>query len=42
VAELTASLVQAGAPGLHFYTMNQADSIIALCRDAGVLPTQSN
>ena len=42
VTELTASLVQAGAPGLHFYTMNQADSIIALCRDAGVLPTQSN
>ncbi len=38
VAKLTADLVTAGAPGLHFYTMNQADSIIAICRDAGVLP----
>lgn len=39
VVELTADLVSAGTPGLHFYTMNQADSVIALCRDSGVLPT---
>lgn len=41
VTELTANLVQSGAPGLHFYTMNQADPIIALCRDAGLLHGQS-
>nr|MDA3875716.1 methylenetetrahydrofolate reductase [Halothiobacillus sp.] len=39
VVELAADLVSAGTPGLHFYTMNQADSVIALCRDSGVLPT---
>jgi methylenetetrahydrofolate reductase (NADPH) len=39
LVELTADLVSAGSPGLHFYTMNQADAIIAICRDSGVLPT---
>jgi methylenetetrahydrofolate reductase (NADPH) len=38
VAELTADLVRVGAPALHFYTMNQAAPIIALCQDAGVCP----
>ncbi|HQS01830.1 MAG: methylenetetrahydrofolate reductase [NAD(P)H] [Halothiobacillus sp. 24-54-40] len=38
VVNLTADLVRVGAPGLHFYTMNQAAPIIALCQDAGVHP----
>ncbi len=38
VVNLTADLVRVGAPSLHFYTMNQAAPIIALCQDAGVHP----
>lgn len=38
VVELTADLVRVGAPSLHFYTMNQATPIIAICKDAGVHP----
>lgn len=39
VVKLTADLVRVGAPSLHFYTMNQATPIIAICQEAGVLPT---
>ena len=37
VTRLTVDLVQAGAPGLHFYTMNQAVPVINICRDAGLM-----
>ena len=42
VVDLTTDLVRVSAPALHFYTMNQAAPIIALCQDAGVRPTISN
>jgi methylenetetrahydrofolate reductase (NADPH) len=35
VADLCERLVRGGAPGLHFYTMNQAPATIALCKALG-------
>ena len=32
VADLCQRLARGGAPGLHFYTMNQAPATLALCR----------
>jgi len=37
VARLCEQLIDAGAPGLHFYTMNQAGPTIALARDLDLL-----
>ncbi len=36
VAQLCEQLVRAGAPGLHFYTMNQAGATLALCDRLGL------
>ena len=36
VTNLCRQLLDAGAPGLHFYTMNQADPTIALWRNLGL------
>ena len=36
VSELCAKLIAAGAPGLHFYSMNQAAPTIALCERLGL------
>jgi methylenetetrahydrofolate reductase (NADPH) len=36
VAELCRQLVDAGAPGIHFYAMNRSQPVIRLCRDAGL------
>ncbi|WP_374484591.1 methylenetetrahydrofolate reductase [NAD(P)H] [Zoogloea sp.] len=36
VSELCAKLLEAGAPGLHFYSMNQAGPTIALCERLGI------
>lgn len=36
VLKLCERLVAGGAPGLHFYTMNQAGPTLALCTDLGV------
>lgn len=33
VVDLCERLVRGGAPGIHFYTMNQAAATLALCRD---------
>ena len=37
VAELCRQLVDAGAPGIHFYAMNRSQPVIRLCRDAGLV-----
>lgn len=35
ITKLCETLLAGGAPGLHFYTMNQADTCTALCRNLG-------
>lgn len=37
VSELCAQLIQGGAPGLHFYTMNQSSSTLQICQRLGFL-----
>ncbi len=37
VTELCRQLVEAGAPGIHFYAMNRSQPVIRLCRDAGLV-----
>ncbi len=37
VTELCRQLVEAGAPGIHFYAMNRSQPVIRLCRDAGLI-----
>ncbi|MFI9655035.1 methylenetetrahydrofolate reductase [NAD(P)H] [Guyparkeria sp. GHLCS8-2] len=37
VTELCRQLVDAGAPGIHFYAMNRSRPVIRLCRDAGLV-----
>ena len=36
VAQLCEDLIAMGAPGLHFYTMNQTAAVQALCRNLGL------
>ncbi|ORU92716.1 MAG: methylenetetrahydrofolate reductase [NAD(P)H] [Cycloclasticus sp. symbiont of Bathymodiolus heckerae] len=36
VSELCQSLLDYGCPGLHFYSMNQAEASLAICRNLGV------
>ncbi|MFN3986704.1 MAG: methylenetetrahydrofolate reductase [NAD(P)H] [Rhodocyclaceae bacterium] len=38
VTDLCARLLEAGAPGLHFYSMNQAGPTLEICRRLGFVP----
>jgi methylenetetrahydrofolate reductase (NADPH) len=38
--ELCAELISKGAPGLHFYTMNQVSATVAICANLGLTPSK--
>ncbi len=38
VTDLCQKLLQGGAPGLHFYTMNRAEPTLTICRNLGLCP----
>jgi methylenetetrahydrofolate reductase (NADPH) len=40
VTELCQRLIERGAPGLHFYSMNQAGLTLELCKRLGLVPVQ--
>ncbi|MCF8176940.1 MAG: methylenetetrahydrofolate reductase [NAD(P)H] [Sulfuritalea sp.] len=40
VTELCQRLIERGAPGLHFYSMNQAGLTLELCKRLGLMPIQ--
>ncbi len=37
VTDLCRQLIDAGAPGIHFYAMNRSQPVIRLCEDAGLV-----
>lgn len=39
--QLSADLIEMGAPGLHFYALNQAESTLAIMRNLNLLKTQA-
>ncbi len=36
ITQLTARLLEQGAPGLHFYTLNNADAVVQICTNLGI------
>ena len=38
VSELSQTLLDFGCPGLHFYSMNQTEASLAICRNLGIEP----
>ena len=41
VSQLCETLLAGGAPGLHFYTMNQAEPVCTIARQIGLLESGS-
>lgn len=41
ISELCHRLLDQGAPGLHFYTMNRAEPTLAICRNLGLVKQQA-
>lgn len=37
VTQLCATLIESGAPGIHFYTMNQSEPVMTIARNLGLL-----
>jgi methylenetetrahydrofolate reductase (NADPH) len=42
VTELCQRLIERGAPGLHFYSMNQAGLTLEICKRLGLVPIQQS
>ncbi len=40
ITELCETLLENGVPGLHFYTMNQAEPCATICRNLGLVPVE--
>jgi len=41
ITELCETLLENGAPGLHFYSMNQAEPCATICRNLGLIPVEA-
>ena len=40
VTDLVDQLITAGVPGLHFYTMNRAEPLLAIAETLGLCPSE--
>jgi methylenetetrahydrofolate reductase (NADPH) len=38
ITQLCATLQESGAPGIHFYTMNQAEPVLSIAKNLGLAP----
>jgi methylenetetrahydrofolate reductase (NADPH) len=40
MTDLCDQLLTAGAPGVHFYTMNRTEPTLSICKRLGLLPAE--